>query len=300
MMPASRSSFSTRSRTPAWRRRGGDSPAATVRTTEQPVLVQQPDPLHHLLHRRPVALERALEAELHQVEPDLARVELDRDQVGLLGDPHGRPRVAAAQLHDPLERGLAHRAVVRGEALGQPAAPLLGRDRAQRVEAAEAAEGPPRRARTGRASRARCCPRTGSSPRSSAGRPPASGSSRHPGRRRAGAPRPPPGTRRRRASACARRRAPRARAARAPGRAPAPGPGPRCPGRERRSRPPPPARPTMRMSICAGPPTARRGPRSRARRSTRWTPERFAITAAASASASSAASETRNRSSFAM
>ena len=65
---------------PGWTRRGIGLPAATVRAITGR-LVEQPDPLHHLLHRRAVALERALEADLHEVEADLARVELERDEM---------------------------------------------------------------------------------------------------------------------------------------------------------------------------------------------------------------------------
>ena len=89
--------------------------------------MQQADPLHDLLHRRPVALERALVAELHEVELDLARVELDRDEVHLLGDPHGRARVSVAELDDPVERGGGDGATVGGEALAPGRGPLLAR-----------------------------------------------------------------------------------------------------------------------------------------------------------------------------
>ena len=118
-MPASRSSFRTRSRDAgldAARQRlaGRHRPR-----DQQALLVEQPDPLHDLLHRRAVALERALEADLHEVEADLACVELQRDQVRLLRDPHRRARVAAAELDDARERCVGDRAAVRGEALGQ-------------------------------------------------------------------------------------------------------------------------------------------------------------------------------------
>ena len=92
---------------------------------QQAVLVEQPDALDDLLHGRAVALERAREAELHQVEVDRARVELDRDQVRLLRDPHGRPRVAAAELDDPSQGGVADLAAVRGEAVRHAGAPVL-------------------------------------------------------------------------------------------------------------------------------------------------------------------------------
>ena len=60
------------------------------------MLVEEPDPLDDLLHRGAVALERPLESHLHEVEVDVAGVELERDQVRLLRDAHGRSRVAAA------------------------------------------------------------------------------------------------------------------------------------------------------------------------------------------------------------
>ncbi len=130
----------TRVQPPRRRLAGGDGSH-----DRQPVLVQQPHPLHNLLHRRAVPLQRALEAEPHQVEVDLPHVQLDRGQVRLLGDPHRRARVCAAQLDDPVQGRLRDRAVVGREALRQPPPPLLLGDRPQRIEAAEAAERTARR-----------------------------------------------------------------------------------------------------------------------------------------------------------
>ena len=73
------------------------------------------------------------------------RFELERDEMRLLRDPHGRARVAAAELDDARERGVRDGAAVLGEARRHAGAPLLGLDRAEGVEAPEAAEGPPAR-----------------------------------------------------------------------------------------------------------------------------------------------------------
>ena len=62
---------------------------------------------------------------------------------------------------------------------------------------------------------------------------------------------------------------------------------------------PSPSSPTSRTTARAWAADSAARPALRARRSSRWAAERFAITAVASASASSAASETRNRSSLA-
>ena len=63
---------------------------------------------------------------------------------------------------------------------------------------------------------------------------------------------------------------------------------------------PSPSSPTIFTTACACAAESAARPALRARRSARCAAERFAITAAASLSASSAASETRNRSTFAV
>ena len=235
--------------------------------------MEQPDPLHHLLHRGAVALERALEADLHEVQADLASVELERDEMRLLGDPHGRARMAAAQLDDPRERGVRDgRSRPRRSGRARPRAPLFGLDRAERVEAAEAAERPPARGEQVRASRARCCPRTGSDTdvlrwktarmRLVTGLGVAV---------RLAAPRPAPGTRRRTGSAASRPPPPPARGARARGRAPARGPARRARASSATSTPSPssPTIFTHAPRACAADSAARPGASRPAQRAVR-------------------------------
>jgi hypothetical protein len=57
----------------------------------QSVLVRAPDLLHGLLHCRQVTVQCRLIAELDHVKVDQPLGELDRDEMGLLSDPHGRP-----------------------------------------------------------------------------------------------------------------------------------------------------------------------------------------------------------------
>src|ERR1700709_1060491 len=58
----------------------------------------------------------------------------------LLRDQHRGARVSVAELDDPFQRGWVNRAIVGGKALRQADAPLGCGDRAQLVEASEAAE----------------------------------------------------------------------------------------------------------------------------------------------------------------
>ena len=82
----------------------GDWPTATARATTSAFLCSRRicSTVCSIVGRSPV--EGGPVAEFDQVEVDLTLVELDGDEMGLLGDPHRRPRVAGAQLDDLLQR----------------------------------------------------------------------------------------------------------------------------------------------------------------------------------------------------
>src|SRR5437588_9497506 len=106
------------------------------------ILVQPPDVLDSLLQGGGVARERGVVSELDEIEVDFAPIELDRHEMGLLCDPHRHARMLGPELDDPLERRAVDRAVIRGEALGQPVRPIFACDWSQAVKSTEAAEGP--------------------------------------------------------------------------------------------------------------------------------------------------------------
>ncbi len=71
---------------------------------EQAQLVGSSDALDDLFVSDAVGGHRRLEALLDDVEIDCPRIELDRDQVGLLGDEHRAAWLALAILDDPRQR----------------------------------------------------------------------------------------------------------------------------------------------------------------------------------------------------
>lgn len=89
------------------------------------VLVEPPDVFDGLLHRREVAVERSVVAQLNHVEIDVAAIELHGDEMCLLGDSHGRARMLRSKFDDPREGRQIDRAVVCREALEQSLGPQL-------------------------------------------------------------------------------------------------------------------------------------------------------------------------------
>ncbi|MEX2447343.1 MAG: hypothetical protein WD404_01195 [Solirubrobacterales bacterium] len=94
-------------------------------------------PLEALLVIDALAFQGGTVALLDRRQVDRAGLQQHRGHMGLLGDKHRRAGVPGPELDQPAQGELIDLAAVQGEAGGGALGPILHRDRAQLVEAAE-------------------------------------------------------------------------------------------------------------------------------------------------------------------
>src|SRR5213596_4346520 len=104
------------------------------------VAADRPDALQRLLLLEPVGAHRRTERRRDDRAVEAPAQLGARDEMRLLGEQHRSPRVALAELDEPLERRVLDRAAVERQPRADAGPPLDGGDRRQLVEGAELAQ----------------------------------------------------------------------------------------------------------------------------------------------------------------